>query len=182
MKVHKTNILNSIIIEPDIHTDERGLFLESWNENNFQKIINLKYNFVQDNHSKSIKGVLRGLHYQLLNPQGKLIRVVSGEVIDVVVDMRKSSPTFGKHLTINLSEYNFKILWVPPGCAHGFFVTSKEAVLLYKTTDYYNPKDEYCIIWNDPTLNIDWSLKGIKPKLSVKDKKGKFFLNAKTYE
>ena len=171
-----------LIIEPEVYKDSRGYFLENWNKKTFKNFTKLDVNFVQDNQSQSSKGVLRGLHYQISKPQGKLVSIIYGEVLDVVVDLRKSSPTFGKHLTINLSEKNHKQIWIPPGCAHGFLVLSEFAYCTYKVTEYYSSKDEQCIIWNDPDLNIDWQLKNINPKISSKDLEGKYLKQAKIYE
>lgn len=182
MKVTYTDIFNLLILEPEVYKDARGYFLESWNKKTIKNFAKLDVNFVQDNHSQSSKGVLRGLHYQLSKPQGKLVSIVYGEVLDVVVDLRKSSPTFGKHLTINLSEKNHKQIWIPPGCAHGFLVLSEFAYFTYKVTEYYSSKDEQCIIWNDPDLNIDWQLKNIIPKISCKDLEGKYLKQAEIYE
>lgn len=182
MKVLETSICGVLILEPEVYKDKRGYFLESWNKKNFQTITKLDINFVQDNHSHSSRGVLRGLHYQLFKPQGKLVRVISGEILDVVVDIRRSSKTFGKHLAINLSSENQKQLWVPPGCAHGFLVISEFADFFYKVTDYYSAKDERCIIWNDPDLNIDWQIKDINLKISEKDLKGNYFRNSPIYD
>lgn len=182
MNFVKTNIKDAIIIEPDIYKDRRGFFLESWNKKHFNNLMKLKISFVQDNISCSTKGVLRGLHYQLIKPQGKLINVIHGEILDVVVDLRKFSPTFGKHLKINLSSENFKQIWVPPGCAHGFLVLSQMAIFSYKVSEYYSPKNEYCINWNDPDLNIDWQLNGSFPIISEKDLNGMSFKNAPIYE
>jgi dTDP-4-dehydrorhamnose 3,5-epimerase len=182
MKIIQTKINDLVIIEPNVYKDARGFFLESWNKKNFKNLTNLEINFIQDNQSRSSKDVIRGLHYQLLKPQGKLVSVIRGEVLDVVVDLRKSSSTFGNHLTINLNDHNFRSLWVPPGCAHGFLVLSEYADFIYKVTEYYSPKDEHCIIWNDPDLNIDWELKGTKPIISKKDLQGKCLKDAPIYE
>ncbi|MCD9497726.1 dTDP-4-dehydrorhamnose 3,5-epimerase [Photobacterium carnosum] len=174
MKVIETEIPDVKIIEPDVFGDERGFFMETWNQNTFEKLVTGKpTEFVQDNHSKSKKGILRGLHYQTENTQGKLVRVVSGEVFDVAVDIRKGSPTFGKWVGVYLSAENKFQLWVPEGFAHGFYVTSDEAEFVYKCTDYYNPKAEHSILWNDPEIGIDWPiLDNNKIILSDKDKKG----------
>ena len=172
MRAIPTLIEEIFIIEPVIYGDERGFFFESWNQKQFNKAVNQEVTFVQDNHSRSSKGVLRGLHYQLKQSQGKLVRVVSGAVLDVAVDIRKSSPTFGKHVAVELTAENYKQLWVPAGCAHGFMVLTESVDFIYKTTDYYSPKDEKCIQYNDPDLNIDWQLNGTKPKLSEKDRQG----------
>lgn len=157
LKVIDTKIPDVKIIEPTVHGDERGFFMETWNERTFNQLVT-KATFVQDNHSKSVKGTLRGLHYQTENTQGKLVRVISGEVFDVAVDVRKSSPTFGQWVGVYLSGENKKQLWVPEGFAHGFYVTSEEAEFVYKCTDYYNPKAEHAIIWNDPGIGIEWPL------------------------
>lgn len=164
-----------ILFEPKVFGDHRGFFFESFNQKAFNEATGLNLNFVQDNHSRSTKGVLRGLHYQTQQPQGKLVRVVRGTVFDVAVDIRKGSPTFGKWEGIELSEENQKQFWVPAGFAHGFVVLSDSADFLYKTTDYYAPVHERCIAWNDPTIGIDWPLaqNGIdKPQLSAKDLAG----------
>ncbi|MFM9970235.1 MAG: dTDP-4-dehydrorhamnose 3,5-epimerase [Burkholderiales bacterium] len=159
-----------LIIEPRVFGDERGFFLESWNEKSFAEI-GITARFVQDNHSRSAKGVLRGLHYQIRQPQGKLLRVIAGEVFDVVVDIRRSSPNFGKHFAITLNSDAKKMIWVPVGFAHGFCVTSEYAEVLYKTTDFYAPEHERSIIWNDPDLAISWPTNGA-PLLSRKDAVG----------
>ena len=159
-----------ILMTPKVFGDERGFFMETFRQSEFNKHCG-EYLFVQDNHSSSTKGILRGLHYQHQKPQGKLVRVIRGEVFDVAVDMRQSSPTFGQWVGEYLSEENKKMLWVPPGFAHGFLVTSDIAEFSYKCTDYYNPGDEYSLLWNDKTLNIDWP-KYINPQLSKKDAEG----------
>jgi dTDP-4-dehydrorhamnose 3,5-epimerase len=159
------------LIEPHVFGDERGFFFESFNHAKFEQAIGRKVQFVQDNHSKSSKGVLRGLHYQAENPQGKLVRVTQGEVFDVAVDIRPGSKTYGKWVAEVLSAENKKLLWIPEGFAHGFLVLSETAEFFYKTTDYYAPEHERCIIWNDPPLAINWPLVGA-PKLSAKDAKG----------
>jgi dTDP-4-dehydrorhamnose 3,5-epimerase len=180
MKVIETNIPDVKIIEPDVFGDERGFFMETWNQKEFEeKVTGKKTIFVQDNHSKSKKGILRGLHYQTENTQGKLVRVTSGEVFDVAIDVRKNSPTLGLWTGIYLSAKNKKQLWVPEGFAHGFYVTSDSAEFIYKCTDYYNPAAEVSIIWNDPLLNVEWPLIASESlNLSVKDKSGKFFIDA----
>lgn len=155
MKITPTSIPDVLIIEPKVFGDERGFFFESFNQAKFELFIGRQVNFVQDNHSKSVKNVLRGLHYQMLQPQGKLVRVMQGEVFDVVVDIRKSSPTFGKWVGEHLSAENKKQLWVPEGFAHGFVVLSETAEFLYKTTDYYAPEFERCIVWDDPDIDIE---------------------------
>ncbi|WP_114733331.1 dTDP-4-dehydrorhamnose 3,5-epimerase [Vibrio cholerae] len=172
MKVIETDIPDVKIIEPTVFGDERGFFMETWNQKRFEELVTGKPTlFVQDNHSKSKKGILRGLHYQTENTQGKLVRVVSGEVFDVAVDIRKDSPTFGKWVGVYLSAENKRQLWVPEGFAHGFYVTSDEAEFVYKCTDYYNPKAEHSLLWNDPSINIEWpSSEGLL--LSDKDKEG----------
>ena len=175
MKVTPTAIADVLIIEPKMFGDARGFFYESFNQQAFDKATGAHHQFVQDNHSRSTKGVLRGLHYQVEQPQGKLIRVARGAVFDVAVDIRKSSPTFGKWVGVELSEENHRQLWVPPGLAHGFLVLSVTADCLYKTTDYYAPAHERCIAWNDPAIGIQWplALHGIdQPILSVKDLQG----------
>jgi dTDP-4-dehydrorhamnose 3,5-epimerase len=171
VKVQETPLKDCFIIEPTVFGDSRGFFMESFNQKKFNELTGTNYNFVQDNHSRSSKGVLRGLHYQIQNPQGKLVRVSQGEVFDVAVDLRKSSPTFGKWFGTILSGENRRMFWVPPGFGHGFVVLSESADFLYKTTDYYAPEFERSLLWNDPSLNIDWQFKG-DPMLSEKDKKG----------
>lgn len=174
MKVIDTAIADIKIIEPRVFGDERGFFYESFNERAFREALGVDATFVQDNHSKSVKGVLRGLHYQIQQPQGKLVRVVAGEVFDVAVDIRKSSPTFGQHVAIRLSAENKRMLWVPAGFAHGFVVTSDSAEFLYKTTDYYAPAFERSLLWNDPALQIDWPLAETgTPQLKAADVNGK---------
>ncbi len=177
MKVTATSIADVLIVEPQVFGDERGFFFESFNQRAFNAATGTDLSFVQDNHSHSAKGVLRGLHYQVEQPQGKLVRVVRGSVFDVAVDIRPESPTFGKWFGLELSEYNNRQLWVPPGLAHGFLVLSNSADFLYKTTDYYAPKLERCIAWNDPVLAIDWPLDG-SPMLSSKDVAGEAFTTA----
>jgi dTDP-4-dehydrorhamnose 3,5-epimerase len=177
MQVTKTAIADVLLLEPKVFGDERGFFFESFNEKVFREATGVTLPFVQDNHSKSGYGVLRGLHYQLQQPQGKLVRVVSGEVFDVAVDIRSESPTYGKWVGEVLSATNKRQLWVPPGLAHGFVVLSETAEFLYKTTDYYAPEHERCIAWNDPTLAIAWPALTIAPKLSAKDSAGTEFLD-----
>jgi dTDP-4-dehydrorhamnose 3,5-epimerase len=171
MKVIPTAIPDVLILEPKVHGDERGFFLESWNRRAFAEAVGRDVEFVQDNHSRSAKGVLRGLHYQLHHTQGKLVRVVAGEVFDAVVDVRRSSPTFGRSVGVRLSAANHRMFWVPEGLAHGFLVTSDHAEFLYKTTDYYAPKYEKTLLWNDPALGIDWPLEG-EPLLKPADARG----------
>ena len=181
MKVIETKIPEVLIIEPKVFGDERGFFYESYNEETFYQLTGIRKKFVQDNHSRSGKGVLRGLHYQIKQPQGKLVRVVRGSVFDVAVDIRKNSPTFGQWVGEVLSEENKRQMWVPEGFAHGFLVVSEYADFLYKTTDYYAPEYERCIQWDDTALAIEWPLKG-EPKLSNKDKDGSVFLSAEVFE
>jgi dTDP-4-dehydrorhamnose 3,5-epimerase len=169
--VFQTTIPEVLILEPKVFGDSRGFFFESFNAKDFADATGLNVSFVQDNHSRSAKGVLRGLHYQLQQPQGKLVRVTQGTVFDVTVDIRKSSPTFGKWVGCELSDTNHRQLWVPAGFAHGFVVLSESADFLYKTTNYYAPVHERCIAWNDPSIGIIWP-QGITPSLSVKDKQG----------
>ena len=169
MKVTATSLPEVLLIEPKVFGDARGFFFESFNQKAFNSATGLSVNFVQDNHSRSTKGVLRGLHYQVQQPQGKLVRVARGSVFDVAVDIRKSSPNFGCWVSVELTEENNRQLWVPPGFAHGFLVTSDSADFLYKTTDYYAPELERCILWNDLAIDIDWPLHGQPPQLSVKD-------------
>ncbi len=177
MNVIETRLPGLLIIEPKVFGDERGFFYESFNAKAFKEATGLSMQFVQDNHSCSQKGVLRGLHYQLENTQGKLVRVTFGEVLDVAVDIRRSSPSFGQWEAVRLSAENNRQLWVPEGLAHGFLVLSDSAEFLYKTTDYYTPSAERCIRWDDPTLNIDWQLDEA-PKLSAKDQNGKSLTEA----
>lgn len=169
-----------VLLEPKIFGDQRGFFFESFNEAQFEETIGKQVKFVQDNHSRSVKGVLRGLHYQIQQPQGKLVRVVAGEVFDVAVDIRKSSPTFGQWVGEILSAENKRQLWVPEGFAHGFVVLSDAAEFLYKTTDYYAPEHERCIAWNDPSIDIDWSIREI-PALSSKDSRGLLLSRAEVF-
>jgi dTDP-4-dehydrorhamnose 3,5-epimerase len=171
MNIIPTAIPDVLLIEPKVFGDARGFFFESFNQKAFNAAMGLNLNFVQDNHSRSAKGVLRGLHYQTQQPQGKLVRVVRGSVFDVAVDLRQSSPTFGQWVGAELSEDNHRQLWVPPGFAHGFVVTSESADFLYKTTDYYAPQFERCIAWNDPAIGIAWPLDA-PPQLSAKDQAG----------
>lgn len=172
MKVTATAIPDVLIIEPKVFGDARGFFFESFNEKVFQKATGVSAAFVQDNHSRSARGVLRGLHYQIQKPQGKLVRVVRGAVFDVAVDIRRSSPTFGQWAGVELSEDNHRQLWVPPGLAHGFLVLSEVADFLYKTTEYYALEHERCIAWDDATVGISWPDVGMAPQLSAKDQKG----------
>lgn len=180
MKVIPTKIPDVLIIEPKVFEDDRGFFYESYNEKVFQEKIGQEVNFVQDNHSRSKRNILRGLHYQISQPQGKLVRVVVGEVFDVAVDIRKSSPSFGEWVGCILSAENKQQLWIPEGFAHGFVVLSEVAEFLYKTTDYYAPQHERCILWNDPDLAIDWHLSG-DPVLSSKDEAGQPLKTAEVF-
>ncbi len=171
MKVERLAIPDIVMIEPKLFGDDRGFFFESFNHKRFEEVISRRVSFVQDNHSRSVRGVLRGLHYQIKEPQGKLVRVIAGEVFDVVVDLRKGSPTFGKWVGEVLSEANKKQLWIPEGFAHGFVVLSESADFLYKTTEYYAAQYERCLAWNDPTLKIDWQIQET-PIVSAKDAQG----------
>lgn len=183
MKIFKTALKDVLIIEPDIYSDDRGVFLETWNKNVFSSAINRNVEFVQDNQSNSKKGVLRGLHYQLKKPQGKLVRVCNGHVKDVVVDLRLSSPTFGQHIIVELSGEKLQELWIPEGFAHGFFVLSDFAIFLYKTTEYYDKLDEKCIRWDDPFLNIDWlDFSDKAPIISKRDQEGFSFEEAEKFQ
>ncbi len=179
--ISPTAIPDVLILEPKVFGDSRGFFFESFNEQDFAQATGLNVKFVQDNHSRSAQGVLRGLHYQLQQPQGKLVRVVRGAVFDVAVDIRRSSPTFGQWVGCELSEDNHRQFWVPPGFAHGFVVLSETADFLYKTTDYYAPAHERCIAWNDPDIGIAWP-DGLDLKLSDKDLAGILFKNASLFE
>lgn len=181
MKALATEIPDVFLIEPQVFGDSRGFFFESYNQQSFSEKIGVDANFVQDNHSRSSKNVLRGLHYQIEQAQGKLVRVVSGEIFDVAVDIRKSSPTFGQWVGYLLSAENKQQLWVPAGFAHGFLVVSEMAEVLYKTTDYYAPQHERSILWNDPDLAIAWPLEA-EPILSAKDKVGQLFKEAEVYQ
>ncbi len=182
MKVTPCAIVEVLLIEPKVFGDDRGFFFESFNQRTFRDVSGLTVDFVQDNHSKSARHVLRGLHYQINQPQGKLVRVVAGEVFDVAVDLRRRSPTFGRWVGKQLSADNKQQLWIPPGMAHGFVVLSESAEFLYKTTDYWAPEHERCIAWNDPTLAIEWPELNGAPLLSGKDAKGIAFLQAEVFE
>lgn len=181
MKVIETQIQDVLIIEPDVYGDDRGFFYESYNKLGFRKATGVDTEFVQDNHSLSSRGVLRGLHYQIKQPQGKLVRVVAGAVYDVAVDLRRSSSTFGRWVGVDLSAENKRQLWLPAGFAHGFLVTSEKAEFLYKTTDYYAPDYERCIKWNDPHLSINWPL-DVEPVVSDKDAQGAALEQAEVFE
>lgn len=169
MQITPTKIPDVLIIEPRVFQDERGFFLESFSQRAFDKAVGVHYDFVQDNHSSSGANILRGLHYQIKHAQGKLVRAVVGSIYDVAVDLRQGSPTFGKSVGKILSAENKKQLWIPPGFAHGFYVLSERADVLYKATDFYSPEDERCLIWNDPELKIGWPTAGQTPVLSSKD-------------
>jgi dTDP-4-dehydrorhamnose 3,5-epimerase len=171
MNVISTSISEVLVIEPKVFGDRRGFFFESFNHKNFNQATGLDVKFVQDNHSRSVKDVLRGLHYQIRQPQGKLVRVVRGQVFDVAVDIRRSSPSFGQWVGVELTEDNYRQLWVPPGFAHGFYVLSDTADFLYKTTDYYLPDLERSLLWNDPTVAVSWPIQAdVSPIVSAKDK------------
>lgn len=181
MQIIATDIPDLLILEPKVFGDDRGFFYESFNQRRFIELTGVTDSFVQDNHSRSARNVLRGLHYQIQQPQGKLVRVIAGEVLDVAVDIRKSSPSFGQWVGVNLSAENKKMLWIPKGFAHGFVVLSDSAEFLYKTTDYWAPQHERCIIWNDPDLAIDWQLGDATPLLSIKDQAGTLLNEAETF-
>ena len=180
MRVIPTAIPDLLIIEPRVFGDERGFFFESFNRREFAGLVGREVDFVQDNHSRSARNVLRGLHYQIRHPQAKLVRVTQGAVLDVAVDIRKGSPTFGQHVALELSAENKRMLWLPEGFAHGFVVVSDSAECLYKTTDYWYPEYERCIRWDDPTLAIDWKLEA-QPILSAKDAQGKTLAEAELF-
>ena len=181
MNVIPTAIPDVLILEPKVFGDERGFFFESYNRKAFHEATGRDPEFVQDNHSRSARHVLRGMHYQIRQPQGKLVRVTAGEVFDAVVDLRRSSPTFGKWVGVALSAVNRRMLWVPEGFAHGFVVTSESAEFLYKTTDYYAPEHERSLLWNDPAVGIDWPLAGAQPLLKPKDAAGKRLEEAEVF-
>lgn len=182
VNIVSTDIPDVLILEPQVFGDERGFFFESFNQQKFWDQTGLRYTFVQDNHSRSRQNILRGLHYQVQQAQGKLVRAIVGEIYDVSVDIRRYSPTFGRWVGVNLSADNKRQLWVPPGFAHGFYVLSETADVLYKTTDYYAPQHERSIVWNDSKLAIDWPLIGDRPLLSAKDEAGSSFLEAEVFE
>ncbi len=181
MKILPTPIPDLLIVEPTVFGDDRGFFYESFNARRFAELTGVDKPFVQDNHSKSAQYVLRGLHYQIQQAQGKLVRVVAGEVFDVALDIRRHSATFGQWFGLTLSAQNKRQLWIPEGFAHGFVVTSESAEFLYKTTDYWAPEFERSIIWNDPALNIDWPLNGATPLLAAKDQAGKLLSQAEVF-
>jgi dTDP-4-dehydrorhamnose 3,5-epimerase len=180
MKVTPTAIPEVLVLEPQVYGDQRGFFFESFNARRFEELTGQRVNFVQDNHSKSAKGVLRGLHYQISQPQGKLVRVTAGAVFDVVLDLRAASPFFGRWVGVELSAQNRRQIWVPPGFAHGFVVTSDSAECLYKNTDYWAPEHERSILWSDPALAIDWPLSG-EPIVSAKDSRGTLLADAEVF-
>ena len=180
MKVIRTEIPDVLLLEPKVFGDERGFFLESYNKRVFRDATGLDVEFVQDNHSSSRRGVLRGLHYQIRQAQGKLVRVISGEVFDVAVDLRRSSPTFGRAVASNLDAASRRMAWIPPGFAHGFLVLSEYAEFLYKATDYYAPDHERVLLWNDPALGIRWPVQG-EPTLAARDRRGANLKSAETF-
>lgn len=181
MNIIETPLKDAVIIEPKVFGDVRGFFLETWNQQAFANV-GLNLNFVQDNHSRSAQGILRGLHYQTQQTQGKLVRVTAGKVFDVAVDLRQSSPSFGQWFGVELSEDNHRMFWVPAGFAHGFYVMSESADFIYKCTDFYAPQAEHSIRWDDPTLNIQWPIPaGESPKLSAKDANGVWFKEAELF-
>lgn len=181
MNIISTPIPDVLLIEPKVFADERGFFLESYQKRKFQEA-GIDAEFVQDNHSKSCRGTLRGLHYQIRQPQGKLVRVISGEIFDVALDIRRHSPTFGRWVGDYLSAENKRMLWVPAGFAHGFYVTSPEAEVLYKASDYYAPEWERSILWNDPAIGIQWPVQDVQPILSPKDSMGKLLSEAEIFD
>ncbi len=180
MKRIETTLPEVVLLEPKVFGDARGFFYESWNKKMLADV-GLDLEFVQDNHSRSSRGVLRGLHYQIQQPQGKLVRAVVGEVFDVAVDMQRSSPNFGKWVGFVLSAENKRLAWIPPGFAHGFLVLSEFAEFLYKTTEYYAPAHERSLLWNDPTVGIEWPLDGLTPQLAAKDLAGKLLRDADSF-
>ncbi len=180
MKVVPTAMPEVLVLEPQVFGDDRGFFFESFNARRFEELTGVRAHFVQDNHSKSAKNVLRGLHYQISQPQGKLVRVTAGAIFDVVVDLRKSSPFFGRWVGVELSAENRRQIWVPAGFAHGFVVTSDSAECQYKTTDYWAPEYERSILWNDPAIGVEWPISGV-PMLSGKDSQGKLLADADAF-
>ncbi|CAH1746751.1 dTDP-4-dehydrorhamnose 3,5-epimerase [Thauera humireducens] len=182
MHATRLAIPDVILLEPKVFGDDRGFFMETFNQRDFEATTDLRPHFVQDNHSRSQRGVLRGLHYQIQQPQGKLVRVVSGEIFDVAVDLRRHSPSFGRWVGCTLSADNRRQMWVPEGFAHGFLVLSETADVLYKTTDYYAPAHERCLAWNDPGLGIEWPLNGLQPLLSAKDQRGLPLADCDTFD
>ncbi|WP_349607967.1 dTDP-4-dehydrorhamnose 3,5-epimerase [Cupriavidus sp. DF5525] len=182
LTVIPTALPEVLIIEPKVFGDARGFFFESYNERAFEEATGIKRSFVQDNHSRSARNVLRGLHYQIQNPQGKLVRVTAGEVFDVAVDIRRSSPNFGKWVGVSLSAENKRQLWIPEGFAHGFLVLSETADFLYKTTDYWFPEHERAVLWNDPAIGVQWPLNGGEPVMAEKDRGAHLLREADCYE
>ncbi len=180
MKVTATALDGVLIVEPKVFADERGFFLESYNERVFAEATGVSPRFVQDNHSRSSRGVLRGLHYQVVKPQGKLVRATAGTLLDVAVDLRRSSPTFGRHVAVELTAENKRQLWIPAGFAHGFVVLSEMAELLYKTTDYWYPEHDRTLAWDEPALAIDWRV--TVPTLSAKDQRGRTLAEAELFD
>jgi dTDP-4-dehydrorhamnose 3,5-epimerase len=181
VKVWPSDIPEILLLEPRVHQDERGFFLESYNRRTFEQATGLSVEFVQDNQSFSVRNVLRGLHYQILQPQGKLIQVMAGEIFDVAVDLRRSSPSFGKWIGVTLAGGSHRMLWIPQGFAHGYIVLSEHAIVFYKTTDYYAPEHERTILWNDPALGIKWPLEG-EPMVSDKDRRATPFRTADHFD
>ena len=181
MKVFKTEIPDVLLLEPNVHQDERGFFLESYNRRTFKDATGLAVEFVQDNQSFSVRNVLRGLHYQIRQAQGKLVQVMAGEIFDVAVDLRRSSPTFGKWVGVTLSGGGHRMVWIPQGFAHGYIVLSEQAIVFYKTTDFYAPEHERTILWNDPALALRWPLEG-EPIVSDKDRRGSSFRSADVFD
>ncbi len=180
MNLIETDLPGVLILEPRVFEDDRGFFMESFNQRRFEELTGVGTEFVQDNHSRSGRHVLRGLHYQVVQPQGKLVRVIHGEILDVAVDLRRGSANFGQHVTMKLTAENKHQAWVPPGFAHGFIVLSEHCEVLYKTTDYWNPEAERTLLWNDPALGIDWGV--ADPVLSAKDTVGKPLVQADLYD
>ena len=181
MKVTRTELADALILEPRVFQDARGFFLESYNRRTFREATGLEVEFVQDNQSFSVRNVLRGLHYQIRQPQGKLVQVMAGEIFDVAVDLRRSSPTFGKWAAVTLSGGSHRMFWIPAGFAHGFIVLSEHAIVLYKTTDFYAQAHERTVLWNDPAIGIQWPLDG-KPILNAKDERGTLLKQAEVFD
>ena len=181
MTLIETDLPGVVLLQPKVFGDARGFFMETYNQRVFEQLTGVSESFVQDNHSRSSRGILRGLHYQIQNTQGKMIRAVRGEVWDVAVDLRRSSPHFGRSTGFLLSEENQHIVWVPPGFAHGFLVLSETADVVYKTTDFYAPAHERVLLWNDPALKIQWPIDGITPQLNARDAAGKLLAEAETF-
>lgn len=181
MKVTTTELPEVLILEPRVFGDERGFFLESWNRRAFDEATGFEVDFVQDNHSRSLRTVLRGIHYQVVKPQGKLVRVASGAVFDVAIDLRRSSPRFGRWIGVELSAENHRQLWVPPGFGHGFLVLSEYADVLYKTTEYWSPEHDRSLRWDDPAIGVQWPLHGVQPLLARRDELAPILADAETY-